>query len=71
VFVFAEVHPDRTEIFVRDRGPGFDRTTVPDDRRGIADSIEARMERAGGAARIESMAGEGTEIELTLPRSTS
>jgi signal transduction histidine kinase len=71
VFVFAEVLADRIEIFVRDRGPGFDRTAVPDDRRGIADSIEARMERAGGTARIESMPGEGTEVELTLPRSSS
>jgi signal transduction histidine kinase len=71
VFVFAEARPDRIEVFVRDRGPGFDRAVVPEDRRGIADSIEARMARAGGAARIDSVPGEGTEIELTLPRSAS
>jgi signal transduction histidine kinase len=71
VFVFAEARVDRIEIFVRDRGPGFDRRAVPDDRRGIADSIEGRMARAGGAARIDSMPGEGTELELTLPRSSS
>jgi signal transduction histidine kinase len=71
VFVFAEARADRIEIFVRDRGPGFDRAAVPGDRRGIADSIEARMARAGGTARIDSMPGEGTELELTLPRSAS
>ncbi len=69
--VFAEAGPERIEIFVRDRGAGFDRAAVPADRRGIADSIEARMARAGGSARIESMPGHGTEVELTLPGSAS
>ena len=32
---------------------------------GIADSIEARMQRAGGTATIVSAPGEGTEIELS------
>jgi signal transduction histidine kinase len=68
VFVFAEVEPDRAEIFVRDRGRGFDRAAVPADRRGLAESVEARMTRAGGAATITSVPGEGTEVELTLPR---
>ena len=35
-------------VFVRDRGAGFDRGAVPGDRRGIAESIEGRMRRAGG-----------------------
>ncbi len=71
VYVFAEARSESIEIFVRDRGAGFDRSTVPDDRRGISDSIEARMARAGGSARIDSMPDEGTEVELTLPRAVS
>jgi signal transduction histidine kinase len=71
IHVFAEAGPAGLEIFVRDRGAGFDPAAIPDDRRGIRDSIEARMERAGGTARILSVPGEGTEVELTLPRSVS
>jgi signal transduction histidine kinase len=58
-------------VFVRDRGVGFDRAAVPGDRHGLADSIEGRMARAGGRAVITSTPGEGTEVELVLPRSAS
>jgi signal transduction histidine kinase len=54
---------------VRDRGVGFDRSAVPADRRGVAESIEGRMRRSGGAAAVTSAPGAGTEVELTLPRS--
>src|SRR3954453_15801010 len=37
--VYVEVEPDVVEVFVRDRGRGFDAEAVPDDRRGIAGSI--------------------------------
>ncbi|WP_206481385.1 ATP-binding protein [Micrococcus sp. KRD070] len=68
--VFAEAGEDdrgRTvaEVFVRDRGPGFDLPTVPADRLGVRESILGRMERAGGTARIRSGPG-GTEVHLTL-----
>ena len=53
------------EVFVRDRGPGFDLPTVPADRLGVRESILGRMERAGGTARIRSGPG-GTEVHLTL-----
>jgi signal transduction histidine kinase len=66
VDVFAEVADGRTEVFVRDRGAGFDRAAVPEDRRGLRESIEGRMARHGGAARITSAPGEGTEVELCL-----
>ena len=36
------------EVFVRDRGPGFDPDAVPADRRGVRESIVGRMERHGG-----------------------
>jgi signal transduction histidine kinase len=64
----VEVEPDTVSIFVRDRGVGFDRVAVGSDRRGIADSIESRLRRAGGSATITSSPGNGTEIELTMPR---
>ncbi len=70
VSVFGEVTPDRVEVFVRDRGHGFDLASVPDDRRGIRDSIVARMARHGGAGTVRTGPG-GTEVALSLPRPTS
>ena len=69
--VYAEVTDDAIAVFVRDRGAGFDRTTVPGDRRGLVESIEGRMERAGGGATVATTPGEGTEVELHLPRRAS
>jgi signal transduction histidine kinase len=66
--VYLEVTNDEIAVFVRDRGKGFDRATVPPDRKGVAESIEARLERAGGTATVTSTAGEGTEVELRVPR---
>ena len=51
---------------MRDRGPGFDPDAVPDDRRGLRESIVGRMARHGGRATVHTGAGAGTEIELTL-----
>jgi signal transduction histidine kinase/phage shock protein PspC (stress-responsive transcriptional regulator) len=69
--LYTEVTPDRVSVFVRDRGKGFDPATVPDDRRGLRDSVSGRLARLGGRAEIRSAAGEGTEVELVLPRSGS
>lgn len=68
--VFAEVLQDDdgraiAEVFVRDRGPGFDLAAVPADRLGVRESVVGRMERAGGAARIRS-GEQGTEVHLSL-----
>ncbi len=68
VSFFAETEPNRASIFVRDRGRGLDRDAVGEDRRGIAESIEARVARHGGRAEIRTAVGEGTEVELTMPR---
>ena len=68
ISVFAEATAGAVSVFVRDRGAGFDPASVGADRRGISDSILARMTRAGGTATISSAPGEGTEIELTIPR---
>jgi signal transduction histidine kinase len=68
VSAYVEVEPDTVVAYVRDRGNGFDPTSVPEDRRGIADSILGRMERAGGTAEVLSTPGDGTEVALRLPR---
>jgi len=71
ISVFAEADGSRVAVYVRDRGSGFDRAAVAPDRRGIAESIEGRMARVGGAAIVTTAPLEGTEVELTLPRGTS
>ncbi len=66
--VYAEATDDAVGVFVRDRGAGFDRAAVPADRRGLVESIEGRMERAGGRATVVSSPGGGTEVELHVTR---
>jgi signal transduction histidine kinase len=68
VSLFAEVEPETVSVFVRDRGRGFDPASVPADRKGLAESIRARIARRGGTATIRSAPGEGTEVALTMPR---
>ncbi|MFA4929644.1 MAG: ATP-binding protein [Patulibacter sp.] len=66
VSVFADVTGGRLEVFVRDRGAGFDVDAVPADRRGVRESIVGRMRRAGGRATITSSPETGTEVELEI-----
>jgi signal transduction histidine kinase/phage shock protein PspC (stress-responsive transcriptional regulator) len=68
VSLFAEVEPTEVAVFVRDRGKGFDPAAVPSDRKGLAESIHARMARRGGSAVVRSAPGEGTEVSLRMPR---
>jgi signal transduction histidine kinase len=67
VDVYAEASDGALQVFVRDRGPGFDPEALPEDRRGVRESIVGRMARHGGRAAIHSAPGAGTEVELTLP----
>jgi phage shock protein PspC (stress-responsive transcriptional regulator)/anti-sigma regulatory factor (Ser/Thr protein kinase) len=68
VSVYAEADDQHVQVFVRDRGPGFDPDAVPGDRRGVRESIVGRMHRHGGEAVLHTGAGQGTEVELTLER---
>jgi signal transduction histidine kinase len=68
VALYAEVGPERAEVFVRDRGPGFEPAEVPLDRRGVRESIVGRMARHGGRAVVHSSPGGGTEVELVMER---
>jgi signal transduction histidine kinase len=67
VSVYAEVEPGSISVFVRDRGRGFDPGTVARDRKGISESIKARVSRNGGTATVRSSPGQGTEVALALP----
>jgi signal transduction histidine kinase len=67
VSLYAEVEPEQISVFVRDRGAGFDPSTVEDHRHGVQGSIIGRMRRHGGRAEIRSAPGDGTEVRLTLP----
>lgn len=70
VSVFAQISAEGMEVFVRDRGVGFDPAAVPLDRRGVSESIVGRMERNGGSALLKSQESGGTEWTLTLPAVT-
>jgi signal transduction histidine kinase len=70
ITVYAEAAEDRLQVFVHDRGPGFDPEAVPADRRGVRESIVGRMQRHGGRAVVRSSPGEGAEVELVLERTS-
>lgn len=66
VSVYAEVGEGELEVFVRDRGAGFDLATIPPDRHGVRDSIVGRVRRVGGDARFRRLA-QGTEVHIRVP----
>jgi signal transduction histidine kinase/phage shock protein PspC (stress-responsive transcriptional regulator) len=65
VSVYLEVSDGGAEVFVKDRGPGFELNDVPEDRLGVRESIIGRMKRHGGTASITSTP-DGTEVRLGL-----
>ena len=71
VSVYAEASDDRVQVFVRDRGPGFDPAAVPAERRGVRESIVGRMARAGGRAVVRASPGGGMEVEIGIERGDS
>jgi len=48
-----------------------DPETVPEDRKGLAESVLGRMARRGGTATVNSAPGEGTKITLKMSRSAT
>src|SRR2546423_5435500 len=68
VSLYVEVDPESVTAYVRDQGKGFDPQTVPDDRRGIADSVRGRLQRYGGTAEVVSSSGEGAEVRPRVHR---
>lgn len=68
VDVYMEVDDARVEVFVRDRGRGFDLADVAADRHGVRESIEARMQRHGGVGEVTTELGIGTQVRLRMPR---
>ncbi|WP_307843972.1 ATP-binding protein [Sanguibacter suaedae] len=71
VSVYLEVGAASAEVFVRDRGDGFDVDAVPRDRFGVRESILGRVQRRGGEASVRSGDGRGTEVRLCVPLATA
>jgi signal transduction histidine kinase len=68
ISLFTEATDAEVTALVRDRGTGFDPARPPDPaRRGIRDSIEARVAKQGGTATVRSAPGDGTEVEVRMP----
>ncbi|MDP9800631.1 signal transduction histidine kinase/phage shock protein PspC (stress-responsive transcriptional regulator) [Arcanobacterium wilhelmae] len=67
ISLFAELSDQECEVFVRDRGAGFDPASIPPDRAGIRDSIRGRIEGAGGEVEIRSpLPSGGTEVRMRI-----
>jgi signal transduction histidine kinase len=70
ISLYAEVERGNgttaVEIFVRDRGAGFDPAAVAADRQGVRGSIIGRVERHGGRATVTSSPGAGTEVSIRM-----
>lgn len=71
-WILVEDWPQEVIVTVRDDGPG-----IPDGRLaqaegegrlGVAQSIRGRLRDIGGTAELISVPGQGTEVELKVPR---
>jgi signal transduction histidine kinase len=71
-WVLVEDEPAEVTVSVRDDGCGIpsERLAQAEEqgRLGVAQSIRGRIADLHGTARITSASGQGTEIELTIPR---
>jgi len=71
-WVLVEDEPGLVTVTIRDDGPGIAGGRLAEaaaaGRLGVSHSIHGRLRDLGGSASISSVPGEGTEVELRLPR---
>ncbi|MEV6196838.1 DUF5931 domain-containing protein [Streptomyces sp. NPDC051920] len=71
-WILVEDEPDAVIVTVRDEGPGIPegRLAQAEDegRLGVALSIRGRLRELGGTAELISVPGQGTEVELKVPK---
>jgi signal transduction histidine kinase len=71
-WVLVEDEPGLVTVTIRDDGPGIADGRLAEaaaaGRLGVSHSIHGRLRDLGGSASISSVPGEGTEVELRLPR---
>jgi signal transduction histidine kinase len=71
-WVLVEDEPGSVTVTIRDDGPGIADGRLAEaaaaGRLGVSHSIHGRLRDLGGSASISSVPGEGTEVELRLPR---
>lgn len=71
-WILLEDEPEAVIVTVRDDGPGIPEGRLADAERegrlGVAQSIRGRLRDLGGSAELLSVPGQGTEVELRIPR---
>ncbi|KFG00472.1 DUF5931 domain-containing protein [Streptomyces europaeiscabiei] len=71
-WILVEDWPDEIIVTVRDDGPGIPEGRLAqaegEGRLGVALSIRGRLRDIGGTAELISVPGQGTEVELKVPR---
>jgi signal transduction histidine kinase len=71
-WVLVEDEPDAVTVTVRDDGPGIAAGRLAEaeagGRLGVAASIRGRICAVGGRVDVMSVPGQGTEVELRVPR---
>ncbi|MGW1022418.1 MacS family sensor histidine kinase [Streptomyces sp. NPDC002577] len=71
-WILVEDEPDAVIVTVRDDGPGIPEGRLVqaegEGRLGVAQSIRGRLRDIGGTAELISVPGQGTEVELKVPK---
>jgi signal transduction histidine kinase len=71
-WLLVEDEPDAVTVSVRDDGPGIAPGRLEEAERegrlGVARSIRGRLAELGGTVTVDSAPGQGTEVEMRVPR---